>query len=100
VAAVGLGHARHASWRRVIATATAGIGLICLLNTAIGTLTGDVLMAAYVLTVVTLGGAILFPWGLRAQLALVGIATVGLAVNLPADPDIWTRSPNIVIAVL
>src|SRR5262245_556909 len=100
IAAVGLQRVQHASWRRLVASATTGVGLICLLNIAIGTFAGDVLMAAYVLTVVTLGGAVFFPWGVQAQRALVSIATAGLAVNLRADPAIWIRSPNLVIAVL
>ena len=99
-AATLLGLVRRASWPWAVRSAILGAGLICLLNTAIGTLTGDVLVAAYVLTVVTLGGAIVFPWGVRAQLAVVAIASAGLIANLPADPEIWTRSPSLVVAVL
>src|SRR3989442_10687772 len=51
-AALLLGALRRARWDRAIGTATVGISVICLVNAAIGTVTGDVLMAAYVLTVV------------------------------------------------
>src|SRR5262249_10399431 len=93
-AATLLGIIRRASWPWAMRGAILGCGLICLLNTAIGTLSGDVLVSAYVLTLVTLGGAIVFPWGVRAQLSMVAIATAGLIANVPADPTIWTRSPS------
>jgi signal transduction histidine kinase/CheY-like chemotaxis protein len=99
-AILGLGLLRTSRWSWAVATAAASVGLICLTNAAIGTLTNDVLMAAYVLTVVALGGAMLFPWGVRAQLGLVGLASAGLLVNVGADADIWTRSPNLIVAVV
>jgi signal transduction histidine kinase/CheY-like chemotaxis protein len=95
-----LGLLKRSPWPRAVAAATLGAVLIAWLNAAIGTLTGDVLMAAYVLTVMTLGGAVVFPWGVRAQVALVGFATAGLLVNLRVDPQIWTESPNLIVAVL
>src|SRR5262245_21592820 len=95
-----LGMVRASGWGRAVTAATASVSLICVLNVAIGALTGDVLMASYVLTVVTLGGAILFPWGVSAQIVLVGLASVGLFANLYVDARIWILSPNLIIAVL
>lgn len=100
LAALGLGVLRRSTWRWAIVGATASVGLICALNASIAILTGDVLMAAYVLTVLTVGGAIVFAWGARAQLVLVGLATLGLLATLHVHSDILTRSPNLMVAVL
>ena len=99
-AAFVLGRLRAARWRSAAAGATAGAGLICGLNAAIGTVTGEPIMAAYVLTILTIGGAIIFPWGVWPQLALVGLAAAAVLVNVAVDPALWTGSPNLIIAVL
>jgi signal transduction histidine kinase/DNA-binding response OmpR family regulator len=61
---------------------------------------GEVLTGAYVLTVATLGGAIVFPWGPRAQLGLVGFGVVGLLIDVQGDPRVWSDSPSLIVAVL
>ena len=99
LAAFALGVLRAASWRVTIAAATAGTGLICLLNGTIGTLTGEVLMGAYVLTLITLGGAMVFPWGLGPQLRVIAFAIVGLLVDLGGNNTVWGNTPNLVVAV-
>jgi signal transduction histidine kinase/DNA-binding response OmpR family regulator len=97
---LGLARLRQAHWQSVAALAAFGAGLICLLNAAIGALTGEVLMAAYVLTVLTVGGSIVFPWESRSQLAVVCFATAGVLLNLWVDPTLWSRAPNLIVAVL
>jgi signal transduction histidine kinase/DNA-binding response OmpR family regulator len=97
-AAVLLGRMRR--WRTATAAAAASTGLICLVNLVIGTLTREPVMAAYVLTVVALGGAIIFPWGTGPQLGLVVTASTGLLVHVALDPELWTRSSNLLVAVL
>ncbi len=98
-AAIGLGILHRSPWPRVVAAATLSVGLICGLNAAIGTVTGDVLMAAYVMTVVSFAGAIVFPWGVRPQVVLVGFASAALLANVRYDPTLWATSPNLVIAI-
>src|SRR6266446_5424257 len=61
VAAVGLGMLRMAPWPRAIRAATLSGGILCAVNAAIGIITGDAVMSAYVLTVLTFGAAIVFP---------------------------------------
>jgi signal transduction histidine kinase/DNA-binding response OmpR family regulator len=100
VVALYLARLRRTRWRDAVVVSAIGAGLICLLNAAIGALTGEVLMAAYVLTVLTVGGSIVFPWEARPQLAVVCCATAGVMLNLWVDPGLWTRAPNLIIAVL
>src|SRR5262249_7881137 len=75
-----------------------GMGLVCLANGIIGRLTGDPLMSAYVLTVVAMGGAIVLPWGVRAQVGIVSFAVVGLVIGL--GPSLGRWSPNLLVAVV
>jgi signal transduction histidine kinase/DNA-binding response OmpR family regulator len=89
---------RRARWPVAVGTAVASVGLICLVNGAIARLSGEVPMAAYVLSVVTLGGAVVFPWGLRAQVGVVAFATA--AVLIGVEPRMWATSPNQAVAVL
>jgi signal transduction histidine kinase/DNA-binding response OmpR family regulator len=98
VTALALWAMRRARSQASTGVAVLGASLICVVNGAIGRLTGEPLMAAYVLTVVTLGGAVVFPWGVRAQL---GVVTVAMAVVLGnVEPDAWARATNLLVAVL
>jgi len=83
-----------------IAFAACGVGLVALVNGAIGWLAPDVLMGAYVLTVLCLGGAVVFPWDARTQLVVVAFSLAGLVLDLQGDPTRWSASMNLVIAVL
>ena len=101
VAEVGLGMLRVAPWPRAIRAATLSGGILCMVNAAIGIITGDAVMSAYVLTVLTFGAAIVFPWGTGPQIVLVGFATGGFLANLVLGPGtLWTESPNLVVAVV
>jgi signal transduction histidine kinase/DNA-binding response OmpR family regulator len=98
VGLVVLWQVRAARWPVAITAATACVGLTCLVTGAIGRLTGDSLVAAYTLTVITLGGAMVFPWGVPAQLGVVGVAIVTLAGSL--EPSVWLETPNLVVALV
>jgi signal transduction histidine kinase/DNA-binding response OmpR family regulator len=98
IALAALWRVRAARWPVAVGTATACLGLTCIVTGAIGRLTGDSLVAVYTLTVITLGGAMVFPWGVPAQLAVVGFAIVTLAASL--EPSVWLQTPNLVVALV
>ncbi|HJQ85289.1 MAG TPA: ATP-binding protein, partial [Candidatus Binatia bacterium] len=100
LAALALGRLQHATWPRAVGAAAASGALLCAVNAAIGTLGGDVVMTAYVLTILTIGGATVFPWGLAAQAVLVAAAAAGFAVSVTADSGIWSQSPNLMMSAL
>jgi hypothetical protein len=95
-----LGRVRTWRWDAAVAVAVAGGGLICAANAVIGIVAGDVAMAVYVLTVFTMGGAVVLPWGVRPQLALVGVSLVGLLAAAVAAPQAWRDTPNLAVAVV
>jgi signal transduction histidine kinase/CheY-like chemotaxis protein len=101
VAAAGvLGACRRARWNGAMSAAAGAAGVIFAANVAIGTVTGDVLTAICVLGIVTLGGAVMFPWGVRAQLLVVSFATVSLLGSLFLAPHVWLAQSNFIMAVL
>jgi hypothetical protein len=71
-----LGALRHARWAIVAGTSAAAAGMLCVVTSAICLITGEQEVASYLLTVIVLGGSVVYPWGLRPQLGLVAIATV------------------------
>jgi signal transduction histidine kinase/CheY-like chemotaxis protein/HPt (histidine-containing phosphotransfer) domain-containing protein len=73
---------RHAPWRQVIVVALANLVPIPLVMAAMGVLTNDVMMVAYVLTVVVVGSSILFPWEARPQLVFALLSAAAVAVSL------------------
>jgi signal transduction histidine kinase/DNA-binding response OmpR family regulator len=100
VMGLGLRRLRTAGWTATVTGAVGGAGLICSALAAIGTATHDVAMAPYLHTVVTMGGAVAFPWGVGPQLALVTIAAVGFLVNAHLVVGIASVSPNLLASVL
>jgi signal transduction histidine kinase/DNA-binding response OmpR family regulator len=100
VAAAGvLGACRRLRWKGAMSAAAGAAGVICVANVAIGTVTGDVLTAICVLGIVALGGAVMFPWGMRAQLLVVAFATISLLGSLFLASYVWLAQSNFVIAV-
>ncbi len=91
---------RSARWRWATAVALAGAGLICLVNSAIGVVSGDVTMTAYVLTVLTIGGAVVFPWGVGPQSGLAAVAALGFLAALYLGDGRRSVPPNLEAAVL
>src|SRR5512132_508882 len=64
-AAVLVTAARGRSWRRTLAAVLPSACLLTIVPGVIGIGLRDPLMTAFILSIVTLGGAIVFPWGLR-----------------------------------
>jgi len=92
------GTRRRWSWVRAAAVASAAMMLIE--TSAIDLATGEGEMLLHVLSVLALGGAIIFPWGLWAQAAFVGIGSVCLSVLLLFNPNLWADSANLVLTVM
>jgi len=65
--------------------AAAIAGVLCVGTTVAGAVTGDALLTAYVLTVITIGFAVVMPWDLRAQGILVAVAAACFAVAISAE---------------
>jgi len=68
-------------------------------TSAIDIATGAVAMSLHVLSALALGGAIVFPWGMWAQVGLVGGGYLCLAAHLVHDPTLWAASSNLVLTV-
>jgi signal transduction histidine kinase/CheY-like chemotaxis protein len=95
--AVAVGSARGASRRRIVATAVTSACLLAVVPGSIGIVLHDPLMAGFILSIVSLGGAIVFPWGLRAHLVVLVAASAAFVANVA-----WTASlgPNLGVAML
>jgi len=74
-AALAIRVARHASWSRAVGVAVAGFGLTCIFTLLINHLTADPTTEVVILLVITIGAAMVFPWGTVPQLALVTISS-------------------------
>jgi signal transduction histidine kinase/CheY-like chemotaxis protein/HPt (histidine-containing phosphotransfer) domain-containing protein len=99
-AAVGLGHMRDAAWRWTVAAGVLSVSLICTVLVAISALAQDAVMLPYLLTILTMGGAMLFPWGAVPQLALAAFATCAFAVTARLGAGLTGLSPNFLASVL
>jgi signal transduction histidine kinase/CheY-like chemotaxis protein len=80
--------------------AAAIAGVLCVGTTVAGVVTHDPLMTAYVLTVITIGVAVVMPWDLRAQSLLVAIAGACFAVSLLTGDGASPMSGNGVVGVV
>jgi signal transduction histidine kinase/CheY-like chemotaxis protein len=95
--ALTVGAVRGATWRRTLAAVVPAACLLTLVPGAIGIALHDPLITGFILAVVTLGGAIVFPWGLRAHLALLAMAVIAFVANVVTFAQI---SSNIAAAVV
>ncbi|MBM4267571.1 MAG: PAS domain S-box protein [Deltaproteobacteria bacterium] len=89
------------SWSTASLASAAMTSIPCIVMAAIAVLTHEFTTSAYIQTVVTLGASIFFPWGLRAQLILVGITSVALVteyVLMAPAPEVATT--NTVVSIL
>jgi signal transduction histidine kinase/DNA-binding response OmpR family regulator len=87
-------------WRRTVAVCAAVIGLICIANVAEGVLRGDVLMAAYILTIIIMVAPFFFSWGAWPQVALVTAAGLALVLCVVLDLGVAPVPTSFVVAVL
>jgi signal transduction histidine kinase/DNA-binding response OmpR family regulator len=99
VAALVCAAMKRSSWDNAISAAVGSAGVIFVANVAIGTVNGDVLTALGVLGVVSLGGAVMFPWGMRAQCLVVSFATISMLMSLLLAPDVWIAHANFIVGV-
>jgi signal transduction histidine kinase/DNA-binding response OmpR family regulator len=90
---------RGGNSRRVRQAAVVAAAIMCVETTAIDMAAGESAMSLHVFSALALGGAIVFPWGLGAQVALAGVAYLCLAAHLVHDPSIWAQSSNLVLTV-
>ncbi|HYC21401.1 MAG TPA: response regulator [Candidatus Bathyarchaeia archaeon] len=78
---------RNASWQRTMRVAVPVVGMMCIVTTAVGIDTGDLLMSAYVLTIFMIGASIVYPWGAAQQMGAISIAATCFTANLLAVPS-------------
>src|SRR5262249_38299869 len=99
-AALALGALRRASWRRVAGAGVLSITLIAPVLATISLVTRDATMIPYLFTILTMGGAMAFPWGRAPQAALAALVTVEFAVTTQLDTGLAYVSPNFLASVL
>src|SRR5215831_1534602 len=63
VGAIAVWSVRESSWQRTFAVVLPAACLLGIMPGAIGLAFGDPVMCGFILSVVTLGGALVFPWG-------------------------------------
>jgi PAS domain S-box-containing protein len=80
---------RPERWRRSIAIGLVVLGEVCVTTVASSIITGDPVSALLLFIVLTLGTAMLLPWGVWPQAVTVGAAAAMLAVNL-----VWVPAPQ------
>jgi len=80
--------------------AAAIAGVLCVGTTVAGMVTHDAMMTAYVLTVITIGVAVVMPWDLRAQCVLVAIAGACFAASLSTADAATPLSGNGIVGVV
>ena len=74
--ALAVSLARGRSWTRTLAVAVPSACLLVLVPGMIAIALRDQLMTGFILSFVALGGSVVFPWGLRAQMCQIGRAHV------------------------
>jgi hypothetical protein len=94
--AIAVTSARGATWQRTLAAVLPATCLLTLVPAGIGSVLQDPLVTGFTLSIVTLGGAIVFPWGLRAHLVVVLIAVFSFTGNV-LRPNVGS---NIAVAVV
>ncbi|WP_421863963.1 ATP-binding protein [Parvibaculum sp.] len=75
-------------------------GTLCVGSAVSGMIADDVMMTAYILTVITIGLAVVLPWSVRSQVVLVAVATASFGGVLAISPGATALSANWQIAVL
>jgi signal transduction histidine kinase len=95
--AIAVTSARGATWQRTLAAVLPATCLLTLVPAGIGIVLKDPLVTGFTLSIVTLGGAIVFPWGLRAHLVVVLMAVFAFTGNVLST---GTVGSNIAVAVV
>ncbi len=87
-------------WLRLRLWALGSTIMMLVVTSAIDVAAGQTSMSVHVVSALTLGGAIVFPWGRATQLALVCAASAMLALHVWLDPALWSQNSNLIITVL
>src|SRR5262245_11868150 len=80
--AVVLRRLRQASWRVAATASVLGVSLICAVLTVIGILTNDRALTPYLMTVLAMGGAMAFPWGVGPQVVIVVVTSTAVFTSM------------------
>ena len=95
--AIAVTSARGRSWARTLGVAVPSTCLLVLVPGTIAIALRDTLMAGFILSFVALGGSVVFPWGLRAQVGLLAMASLAFTASVVA---LGQLSPNTAVTVL
>ena len=87
-------------WRRVRAAAAVAAAIMAVETSAIDMAAGQSEMSLQVFTVLGLGAAIVFPWGLGGQVVLVAVSALCLSAHLLRDPTLWSTDANLILTVV
>ncbi len=90
---------RDRRWPQVRRAAIVSASLMCLATLTIDLATGESAMTIYVVSALALGGAIVFPWGVAAQIPVVIVCALCFTVQLTHDPSLWAHSSNLLLTV-
>jgi signal transduction histidine kinase/ActR/RegA family two-component response regulator len=93
---VVVGWLRRHAWIWSVATAATLTCIFCIVSACLGLVTEEPVTTAALLTVIAVGGGIVFPWGLWVQLAVVGVATAALTAIVSFSTAV---GPNLVLTV-
>src|SRR5262249_34973898 len=87
---------RGRSWRATVAIAVPSACLLTIVPGALGIMLHARLVGGFILSMVAPGGALVFPWGLRAHLAVIAMASAAFTANVL----LYNRlSANVVVSV-
>jgi signal transduction histidine kinase/DNA-binding response OmpR family regulator len=95
--AIAVTSARGTTWQRTLGAVLPATCLLTLVPAGIGIVLKDPLVTGFTLSIVTLGGAIVFPWGLRAHLVVVLLAVFAFTGNVIST---GTVGSNVAVAVV
>jgi signal transduction histidine kinase/CheY-like chemotaxis protein len=87
-------------WPRIRAAAIVAAAIMCAETSAIDMAIGEAEMSLHVLSALALGGSIVFPWGLGAQIVMATVAALCLAAHLVFAPTLWAEDANLVLTVV
>ena len=104
VYAIGAYHARRVEilpWPEATRRAACLVTLPCFVGLSLAAVSGEFALGAYIQTVVTVGSALFFVWGVRPQLIVVGIALACLATTyVLTGGDSALATQNMLVALV
>jgi signal transduction histidine kinase/DNA-binding response OmpR family regulator len=89
--------ARGRSWRRMLAIVVPTACLLAVVPGVIALALRDPLVSGFILSLVSLGGAMVFPWGFHAHAVLIATSGFVFVASMAANPQL---SPNVVVTIV